>query len=286
MFSPQTTACTGPSNSALASLMTSSRDVHGGMWVNNNSPPRPAFAIRPASVPDRCRCGGRSGHGSRTPRTGTRRRRWPVRPANRTPGVPAVDQRRAAGIGDPQTVGLGGVGDQSGSTVSAPNRTASPSLQCRMSKMSEKSSSSPPTGEDAPPAATRCRWARTGSPGPWRASGDTAATRTAPADPDNGRRAGATAGCAPRWDRRSAAERRGHRPEIEHQRRGVGCGQQVSGRRRIRPDNAAGATEDGDSHSHQLAMPATLRGKHHQFAREILGRSLLALGGARPAAHR
>src|SRR5206468_10581539 len=26
-----TTACTGPSNSAFASLMTSSRDVHGGM---------------------------------------------------------------------------------------------------------------------------------------------------------------------------------------------------------------------------------------------------------------
>ncbi|GAA2787881.1 hypothetical protein GCM10010533_27710 [Mycolicibacterium pallens] len=39
-------------------------------------------------------------------------------------------------------------------------------------------------------------------------------------------------------------------PEIEHERRGVRCRQQVSGRRRIRPDNTAGATEDGDSHSH------------------------------------
>src|SRR6202012_4342785 len=61
--SPHTTACTGPPNSALASLITSSREVHGGMWVNNNSPTPAAVAIRPASVPDRCKLGGRSGEG-------------------------------------------------------------------------------------------------------------------------------------------------------------------------------------------------------------------------------
>ncbi|GAA3526466.1 hypothetical protein GCM10023077_00300 [Mycolicibacterium helvum] len=38
--------------------------------------------------------------------------------------------------------------------------------------------------------------------------------------------------------------------EIENKRWRVGCSQQVPGRRRIRPDNAAGATKDGDSHSH------------------------------------
>ena len=121
-----------------------------------------------------------------------------------------------------------------------------------------ESSSSPPTGEDGRHRQPRCRWALQ-DPLAWRAaSGDHPPPRTkAPVDPDNGRRAGATAGCAPRWDRRSAAERRDTAPEIEHQRRGVGCGQQASGRRRIRPDNAAGATGDGDSHSHQLAMPAT-----------------------------
>ena len=35
--SPHTTARTGPSNSALASPMTSSREVHGGMCVSSNS---------------------------------------------------------------------------------------------------------------------------------------------------------------------------------------------------------------------------------------------------------
>ena len=35
--SPDTTACTGPSNSALASLITSSREVHGGMCVSSSS---------------------------------------------------------------------------------------------------------------------------------------------------------------------------------------------------------------------------------------------------------
>ncbi|GAY17922.1 hypothetical protein MSZK_46480 [Mycobacterium sp. shizuoka-1] len=38
--------------------------------------------------------------------------------------------------------------------------------------------------------------------------------------------------------------------EIEDKRRGVRRGQQVAGRRRIRSDNTAGATKDGDSHSH------------------------------------
>ena len=39
-------------------------------------------------------------------------------------------------------------------------------------------------------------------------------------------------------------------PEIDDQRRGVGRGQEVPGRWRIRPDNTAGATEYGDSHAH------------------------------------
>jgi hypothetical protein len=39
-------------------------------------------------------------------------------------------------------------------------------------------------------------------------------------------------------------------PEIDHHRRGVGRAQQIPGRRRIRPDNTAGATEYGDSHAH------------------------------------
>ena len=61
MVSPGTTACTGPSNAALASLMTSSRDVHGGMCVSANSRTPARAATCPASVPDRCRCLGRSG---------------------------------------------------------------------------------------------------------------------------------------------------------------------------------------------------------------------------------
>ncbi|CNJ13707.1 Uncharacterised protein [Mycobacterium tuberculosis] len=51
--SPDTTACTGPSNSALASVMTSSRDVQGGMCVNSNSRTPACLAALPASVPDR-----------------------------------------------------------------------------------------------------------------------------------------------------------------------------------------------------------------------------------------
>jgi hypothetical protein len=38
--------------------------------------------------------------------------------------------------------------------------------------------------------------------------------------------------------------------EVDGERRGVGCGQQITGRWRIRPDNTAGATENGDSHAH------------------------------------
>jgi hypothetical protein len=38
--------------------------------------------------------------------------------------------------------------------------------------------------------------------------------------------------------------------EIDDQRRSVGGGQQIPGRWRIRPDDTAGATEYGDSHSH------------------------------------
>jgi hypothetical protein len=38
--------------------------------------------------------------------------------------------------------------------------------------------------------------------------------------------------------------------EVDRKRRGVWCGQEVSGRWRIGPDNAAGATENGDSHAH------------------------------------
>ncbi|SKU80702.1 Uncharacterised protein [Mycobacteroides abscessus subsp. abscessus] len=39
--------------------MTSSREVHGGMWVSNSSFTPARVAICPASVPDRCRSGGR-----------------------------------------------------------------------------------------------------------------------------------------------------------------------------------------------------------------------------------
>jgi len=49
--SPHTTACTGPSNSAFASLITSSRTVHGGMCVNSNSP-TPAAAARSGLNPN------------------------------------------------------------------------------------------------------------------------------------------------------------------------------------------------------------------------------------------
>jgi hypothetical protein len=38
--------------------------------------------------------------------------------------------------------------------------------------------------------------------------------------------------------------------EVDHQWRGVGRGEEISGRRRIRPGNATGATEHGDSHAH------------------------------------
>jgi hypothetical protein len=38
--------------------------------------------------------------------------------------------------------------------------------------------------------------------------------------------------------------------EIDDKRRRVGCSQQIPGRWRIRPDNTAGATEYGDSHTH------------------------------------
>ena len=38
--------------------------------------------------------------------------------------------------------------------------------------------------------------------------------------------------------------------EVDDQWRGVGRGQQIPGRWRIRPDNTAGATEYGDSHAH------------------------------------
>ena len=39
-------------------------------------------------------------------------------------------------------------------------------------------------------------------------------------------------------------------PEIDDHRRGIGRAQEVPGCWRIRPDNTAGATEYGDSHTH------------------------------------
>ncbi len=111
--SPHTTACTGPSNSAFASLMTSSRDVHGGMCVSSSS-------ATPA-------CGrGPTGLGARQMQLGRPRRRMrPRRLAQEhvgaagqidqrvaVAGVAAVDQRRAGRIGDPHPVGLGRMAHQ------------------------------------------------------------------------------------------------------------------------------------------------------------------------------
>ena len=83
--SSHTTACTGPSNSALASLMTSSRDVHGGMWVKQQFAHaglrRGAARLGAREVQVRAAGPARA---STTPRTGTRRRRWPVRSARRS----------------------------------------------------------------------------------------------------------------------------------------------------------------------------------------------------------
>ena len=39
-------------------------------------------------------------------------------------------------------------------------------------------------------------------------------------------------------------------PEVENQGRGVGRGDEISGRGRIRTDHTAGTTEYGDSHAH------------------------------------
>ena len=47
---PGVTGSTGPSNSAAASAMTSSRDVHGGMWVSSRRDTPAAAASRPASA--------------------------------------------------------------------------------------------------------------------------------------------------------------------------------------------------------------------------------------------
>ena len=286
MFSPQTTACTGPSNSALASLMTSSRDVHGGMWVNNNSPPRPALPSGRPRCPTGAGAAAAPGHGSRTPRTGTRRRRWPVRPANRTPGVPAVDQRRAAGIGDPQTVGLGGVGDQSGQhgqRAEPDGLTVAPVPD--VEDVGSRRARRPPA-RTRPPAATRCRWARTGSPGPWRASGDTAATRTA-------RQIQTVVGVQMRQQDVHLVGIGVALQSAEDTAPKSSTSGGVSGAVSKYPD----AGESGPTTlpeqprmvirtATSLPCPQPLRGKHHQFAREILGRSLLGAGGARPAAHR
>lgn len=110
--SPATTACTGPSNSALASAITSSRDVRRDVGQQQHAA---RLAIRPASAPDRCRCVGRSGasvheasHRERVGAVGQLHDRLAHT------GVAAVDQGGAVGVGDPQREGLGGVVDQPG----------------------------------------------------------------------------------------------------------------------------------------------------------------------------
>ena len=135
--------------------MTSSREVHGGMWVSSSSPTPACAAARPASVPDICKLGGRAGRCVHAPRTGKRRRRGPDRSRIAVAGVAAVHQRRTRRIGDPHPVGLGRMAHQlrrHRANRSAPPRRR-PNAGCRMS---EQSSISPPRAT-TPPHAPRVR---------------------------------------------------------------------------------------------------------------------------------
>ena len=166
--SPHTTACTGPSNSALASLMTSSRDVHGGMWVSSSSP-------HAGPLGDLAGLGARQMQMRRALR-GVRPRRLAQEHVGAGgqldqrlahAGVAAVDQRGARRVGDPHPVGLGGMAHQprqhrqrarSGRARRPPSAG---SRRCRRSRRARR-----PAATTPPPAGSRCRWARTSAPRP------------------------------------------------------------------------------------------------------------------------
>ena len=208
--SPHTTACTGPSNSALASLITSSRDVHGGMWVSNNSP-TPAARGDPA------------GFGAGQMQVGRAIRR--VRPGRlaqedvgaagqidhriAVAGVAAVDERGARRVGDPHAVGLGRVAHQPRRDVDGADRDG---LAVHPVPDVED------VGAVVDLAAVRRR--RRAEPRPGVARARTAALslrrrrviaapdEQARAHPGSDRRADATAARAPNQDLRGAAARR------------------------------------------------------------------------------
>ena len=117
--------------------------------------------------------------------------------------------------------------------------------------MSEKSSISPPSGDDAAPSrahvfagpyisAALRRGRRVIAP-PHEQAGQVEAVVGVQVREQDMHRVGV--GMALQRAQHSAAE-------IDDQRRRVRCGQQITRRWRIRPDNTAGATEYGDSHAH------------------------------------
>ena len=117
--------------------------------------------------------------------------------------------------------------------------------------MSEKSSISPPSGDDAAPSRAHV------FAGPYISAALPGGRRViAPPHEQAGQiqavvgvqmreqdMHGVGVGVALQRAKHSAAE-------IDDQRRGVRGGEQVARRWRIRPDNTAGATEYGDSHAH------------------------------------
>ncbi len=117
--------------------------------------------------------------------------------------------------------------------------------------MSEKSSISPPSGDDAAPSRAHVfagPYIRPRSGGgrrviapPHEQAGQVQAVVGMQMREQHMHRVGV--GMALQRAEHSAAE-------VDDQRRRVGRGQQIAGRWRIRPDNTAGATEYGDSHAH------------------------------------
>ena len=55
-----------------------------------------------------------------------------------------------------------------------------------------------------------------------------------------------------RWVRVTLQRTQNAATEIDHHRLGLGSGQQVARRRRIRPDHTAGAAQDGEAHAPSL----------------------------------
>ena len=257
--SPHTTACTGPSNSALASLITSSREVHGGMWVNSNSPTPAAVAMRPASVPDRCRLGGRSGecvHDASHRNTSASRAKSMMVVA--VAGVAAVDERRAGRIGDPHAVGLGRVAHQPGHDVDRADchgLTVDPVMHVEnVRAVVDLAAEWRRRRAEARPGVARAVQQRL----PF------GRRRMVAAPDEQPRHVEAMIGVQVRQQHVNRTrigvplQRAEHAStEVDHQGRRIRCPQQITRCRRIRANDAPGAAQHGNSHGHYCAMPGS-----------------------------